>query len=327
MAGADHESDGVGVVFPGQGVQRTGMAQDFHDAFAEARAVFDEAGDALHLDVARLCFEPDDRLDLTEFAQPAIVTAEVAMVRVLTGHFGLAATVHGGHSLGEYSALVAAGAVPLTDAVELVRERGRLMQAAVPAGRGSMKAVVQRGLDVEALEAALTGVAVDIANHNSPDQVVLSGLTADVDEAAGRLREVPGFERARALPLNVSAPFHSRLMAPAENAFRPLLAERAPGWNGAAAAAVTSNTTGGFHAGDADALVDALARQISAPVRWLDNMRVLVARCRRIIEVGPGKPLRAFFAALEKAGGAGTEIGVITSLDTAESTLGPPSSD
>lgn len=322
MAGRRQPAGGAPVpslVFPGQGVQRAGMARDFYDRFAEARTAFEEASDAVGLDVAALCFEPNERLDLTEFAQPAIVTAEAAMTRVLAGPFGVEAGHFGGHSLGEYSALVAAGVIALGEAVRLVRERGRLMQEAVPVGRGAMKAVVQRGLDAAALAAELTGLDVDVANHNSPDQVVISGPVDALDEAVGRLRAAPAFARARALDLRVSAPFHSRHMEGAAVRFRPLLQASAAAWDVEHAPLVTSNTTGGFHRPDRDALVDALARQIVAPVRWLDNMRALAACSGDIVEVGPGKPLRAFFARLD------VDVTAVTDVASAEAALGPPS--
>jgi [acyl-carrier-protein] S-malonyltransferase/trans-AT polyketide synthase/acyltransferase/oxidoreductase domain-containing protein len=286
------------LAFPGQGTQRTGMARDFHDACTAARDVFTAASDALHLDVAALCFEPDPRLELTEFAQPAIVTAEISMLAALRSELGLAACVYGGHSLGEYTALVAAGVLDVGAAVSLVRERGRFMQEAVPVGEGSMVAVVQPALDLAALVAGLTGSGVDVANVNSADQVVLSGRKNDVDEAAKRVRTIAGFERARCLPLKVSAPFHSRWMQPAAERLRPLLVASSASWHGAGAAVVTCNLTGGMHDGDAEQIVERLAGQVTAPVRWLDNMRALAARADRVIELGPGKPLRAFFSSI-----------------------------
>jgi [acyl-carrier-protein] S-malonyltransferase/trans-AT polyketide synthase/acyltransferase/oxidoreductase domain-containing protein len=274
------------------------MARDFNLASSAARDVFTAASDALHLDVAALCFEPDPRLELTEFAQPAIVTAEIAMLAALHSELGLAACAYGGHSLGEYSALVAAGVLDVGAAVTLVRERGRFMQEAVPVGEGSMVAVVQPGLDLAALVAGLTGSGVDVANVNSADQVVLSGRKTDVDEAAKRVRSITGFERARCLPLKVSAPFHSRWMQPAAERLRPLLVASSASWHGAGASAVTCNLTGGMHEGDAEQIVERLAGQVTAPVRWLDNMRALAARADRVIELGPGKPLRAFFSSI-----------------------------
>jgi [acyl-carrier-protein] S-malonyltransferase len=288
----------IALAFPGQGTQRTGMARDFHDACREARDVFSAASDALHMDVAALCFEPDPRLDLTEFAQPAIVTAEIAMLAALRRELGLDACVFGGHSLGEYSALVAAGVIGIAAAVTLVRERGRFMQEAVPVGEGSMVAVVQPDLDLATLVRTMEECGVDVANVNSSDQVVLSGRKNDVEEAAKRVRTIAGFERARCLPLKVSAPFHSRWMQPAAKRLRPLLVESAERWLPAGATSVTCNLTGALHDANATAIVERLAGQVTAPVRWLDNMRVLAERADRVIELGPGKPLRAFFSSI-----------------------------
>jgi [acyl-carrier-protein] S-malonyltransferase/trans-AT polyketide synthase/acyltransferase/oxidoreductase domain-containing protein len=288
----------IAIAFPGQGTQRTGMACDFHVASDVARDVFAAASDALHLDVAALCFEPDSRLDLTEFAQPAIVTAEIAMLAALRREFGLTACVYGGHSLGEYSALVAAGVLEVGAAVALVRERGRFMQESVPVGEGSMVAVIQPDLDLAGLVAGLAGSAVDVANVNSADQVVLSGRKNDVDEAAKHVRTIAGFERARCLPLKVSAPFHSRWMQPAADRLRPLLVASSASWRAATAPTVTCNLTGGMHDADASGIVERLAGQVVAPVRWLDNMRALAVRADRVIELGPGKPLRAFFSSI-----------------------------
>lgn len=288
----------IAIAFPGQGTQRAGMARDFHDASPAARDVFVAASDALSLDVTALCFESDPRLDLTEFAQPAIVTAEIAMLAGLRTELGFSACVYGGHSLGEYSALVAAGVLEVGAAVKLVRERGRFMQEAVPVGEGSMVAVVQPALDLTALVSGLVESGVDVANVNSPDQVVLSGRKDDVDEATKRIRTLAGFERARCLPLKVSAPFHSRWMEPAAERLRPLLVESSTSWRSAGATAATCNLTGGMHDADTGAIVERLAGQVTAPVRWLDNMRALAERAERVIELGPGKPLRAFFAAI-----------------------------
>jgi len=288
----------IALAFPGQGTQRTGMARDFHDISRVARDVFAAASEALHFDVGALCFEPDPRLELTEFAQPAIVTAEIAMLAALRDEMGLETCVYGGHSLGEYSALVAAGVIDVGAAVTLVRERGRFMQEAVPVGEGSMIAVVQPGLDLDALLTAITPFGVDVANVNSADQVVLSGRKDDVDEAAKRVRTVAGFERARCLPLKVSAPFHSRWMQPAAQRLRPLLAESSSRWRPAGATSVTCNLTGGLHEADAGSIAERLAGQVTAPVRWLDNMRELSERADLVIELGPGKPLRAFFSSI-----------------------------
>jgi len=288
------------------------MGHDFCQRFAHSRLVFEEASEALGLDVAALCFDEDVRLSLTEFAQPAILTTEIAMLRGLAEAFGLEARRFGGHSLGEYTALVAAGVLPLADAVRIVRERGRLMQEAVPVGRGRMLAVIGRELDVAAVERAITGLAVTIANDNSPEQVVLSGLAADVGTAESRLAS---HEALRLVPLEVSAPFHSPLMAGIEPVFAAVLDASAQGWDAARAPAVTSNLTGGFHDADPAALRARLVRQISGTVRWRSNMAALADAATRIVEIGPGRPLRGFFKAV------GVTIESITDLRSASRLL------
>ena len=214
------ESMRTAVVFPGQGSQRAGMVKDFHEVSAEARSVFEEASDACGLDFQAICFGEDERLNLTEFAQPCIVTAEIAIFRAVRALHGLEGEIFGGHSLGEYAALVAAGAVSLADAVRLVRTRGALMQEAVPAGEGAMIAVIGKELTLETLEDRLEGLEVDAANHNSPSQIVISGKAHDVETGGERLSG----EGFRCVPLNVSAPFHSRLMRPIEPRFSEELA-------------------------------------------------------------------------------------------------------
>ena len=180
------ETGAVVAVFPGQGSQRAGMGRDFAAAFPASMAAFEEASDALGIDMTALCFGRDPRLNLTEFTQPALLTVETAMMRVLVGEFGFAPTLFAGHSLGEYTALVAAGVMPLGQAVALVRERGRLMQQAVAPGVGAMAAVTQRRIDREALLGCLDGLCVDLANDNAPGQAVISGLAGDVAVALDR---------------------------------------------------------------------------------------------------------------------------------------------
>jgi [acyl-carrier-protein] S-malonyltransferase/trans-AT polyketide synthase/acyltransferase/oxidoreductase domain-containing protein len=312
------DTQAIAIVFPGQGAQKPGMAKDFHDASAAARLVFAEASDALSLDAARLCFDEEEKLGLTEFAQPAILVAEIAMLAALRESHGLSAVAWGGHSLGEYTALVAAGVRGVGEASALVRERGRVMQEAAPLGSGAMLAVIARDLDAGALMPALAGLRVDVANLNSTDQVVLSGTVADLETARARLKDLDGFDRAKCIPLRVSAPFHSRLMRPAADRFRPLLTRASASWNPTPAGTVASNYTGAMHAEDTASIVDALVKQIDAPVRWLDNMRTLLDRCDRVIELGPGRPLRGFFGSL------GVKIDCITDLESAATVLGTP---
>lgn len=307
-------NDCCGIVFPGQGAQKVGMGADFHERFAVARNIFEEASDGVGIDMRTLCFEDAERLALTEFAQPAILTAEIAMLESLRAEYGLGSVVYGGHSLGEYTALVAAGVMRVGEAAALVRERGRLMQEAVPLGEGGMLAVIHANLDVDTLKTQLDGLRVDVANVNSADQVVLSGANEDLATAKDRVKAT--FERAKCLPLRVSAPFHSLMMSEAAEKFRPILVEASAGWVADGADKVVSNYTGTFHTTSGETVADALAHQIDAPVRWLDNMRSLLDCTDRIIELGPGRPLRGFFANI------GLEIECITSVETAAKVLG-----
>ena len=301
------------VVFPGQGSQRPGMGRDFDGRFDASRRVYDEASEALALDMRRLCFAPDSRLALTEYVQPAILATEIAMLRGRAEAFGMTAQRFGGHSLGEYTGLVAAGVIPLGDAVRIVRERGRLMQEAVPVGRGRMVAVIGQSLDGSVIERALEGLTVTVANDNSPDQVVLSGLGDDVRAAERRLAEGAAGAFLRLVPLDVSAPFHSPLMAPIEPAFAAVLASAR--WDTTNAPRVTSNLTGGFHGRDPAALRRRLVRQISGTVRWRSNMHALTDRPTRVLEIGPGRPLRGFFKAI------GVSVESITDVRSAERVL------
>ncbi|MBI5505358.1 MAG: ACP S-malonyltransferase [Deltaproteobacteria bacterium] len=304
------------IVFPGQGSQRPGMGRDFDARFDPSRRVYDEASDALGLDLRRICFDDaDERLALTEYSQPAILATEIAMLRGLAGEFGLVAGRFGGHSLGEYTALVAAGVIALSDAVRIVRERGRLMQQAVPVGAGRMVAVVAPALDRAAVTGALQGLEVAVANDNSPDQVVLSGRTGDVLTAESRLAGSAGGAAMRLVELDVSAPFHSPLMAAIEPAFAYVLESVDDRWDVSNAPSVTSNVTGGFHDADATSLRSRLVRQISATVRWRDNMQALVQQLGSVIELGPGRPLRGFFKAV------GVQVLSITDLRSAERAL------
>ncbi len=310
----EQNDDSTAIVFPGQGSQRNGMARDFYDADPDARAVFDEASEACGLDLTELCFNDDERLALTEFAQPALLSAEVAMSRVLENRFGLRAKAFGGHSLGEYTALVTAGVLGLGEAARVVRERGRLMQDAVPPGRGRMVAVFVRGLDTAEVERCTEGTASAVANDNSPEQIVVSGLAADVEIFEQRLAKTFPPKSFRVISLKVSAPFHCSLMTRIEPAFAEILGsvqlnatERA--------ASVTSNYTGGFHKPDGEDIRENLLRQISSRVRWRENMEALRGRCGRVIEVGPAPVLRGFFKA------AGLAIATVSDLPSAEKAL------
>jgi [acyl-carrier-protein] S-malonyltransferase len=263
------------------------MGRGFHDASAAARAVFAEASDALGLDVARLCFEgPESALQLTANTQPAILTASVATARAL-GERGIEPAIAAGHSLGEYAALVVAGALAFRDAVRVVRHRGEFMQEAVPVGTGAMAALL--GLDGPAAEAicgeAGGGEVVDVANVNSPAQIVVAGHKAAVERAVA-LAATRGGRRSVLLP--VSAPFHCRLMAPA--------AERLAGVLAAVPAAppripVVRNVDGGLTT-RAEDVVPFLVRQVTAPVQWVECVRRMAREGAAVfVEVGPGRIL------------------------------------
>ena len=314
----DVNQPNTAIVFPGQGSQRNGMARDFYDSDSAAQQAFEEASEGCGLDLAGLCFEGDRRLGFTEFAQPALLTAEIAMTRVLQNRFGLRAMAFGGHSLGEYSALVAAGVMRLGEAARVVRKRGRLMQEAVPVGIGGMAAVFVRGIDTAEVERCSEGTDVSVANDNSPEQVVVSGLSEQLDVFEKRLAEALAPKSYRVIPLKVSAPFHCPLMAAIEPAFAAVLhttelvaVERAT--------TVTSNYTGGFHRDDGANVRENLLRQIGARVRWRENMDALRGRCQRVIEIGPAPVLRGFFKA------AGLAIKTVSDLPGAEKALGEAS--
>jgi [acyl-carrier-protein] S-malonyltransferase len=275
-------------LFPGQGSQKVGMGRALHDGAAEARAVFAEADAALGYGLTKLCFEgPEDQLTLTANAQPAILTVSVAALRVLRARTALRPGAVAGHSLGEYSALVAAGALRFADAVRLVHLRGKFMQEAVPAGAGAMAAILGLGADEVAAvcrEAAGSEV-VTPANLNGGGQVVIAGDKAAVDRACLALK-ARGAKRA--VPLAVSAPFHCALMQPA--AVR-LSAELARVEFATPEVPVVTNVEAAPNR-DAARIAELLTRQVTAPVRWEESVQRLSALgIRRAVEVGAGTVL------------------------------------
>jgi [acyl-carrier-protein] S-malonyltransferase len=275
------------IVFPGQGSQAPGMGKDLAEKFASARQVFEEADDALGFAISRLCFDgPAEDLQLTENTQPAIVTVSVAAFRAMQDAGIGAPAFVAGHSLGEYSALVAAGALSLPDAVRTVRARGRYMQEAVPVGTGAMAAVI--GGELSEIERVCAEARDDqvcsIANLNSPNQAVIAGNTEAVDRAVELLSGVA----RKVVKLKVSAPFHCALMKPAQDRLASDLAELSfsepamPVVTNVDARATTSP----------DELREALVRQVSAPVRWVESMQLLVEQgIDTFVEAGPGKVL------------------------------------
>ncbi len=268
-------------------------------AFPVARQTFEEANDALGFDLAALCFEgPEEQLRLTEFTQPAIFTVSVAALRVLAAA-GVQADYFAGHSLGEYSANVAAGAIDFADAARTVRRRGQLMQQAVPAGEGAMAAIL--GMPVDAVIAVCkdvtseVGKPVEPANLNTPEQTVVSGAVAAVNRAMALATE-RGAKRAVALA--VSAPFHCSLMQPAQDALAPVL-DAIP--FSAAKAPVVVNVDARL-VSEPGELRHALVRQVTGAVRWTESMQLLIAEgVTRFVEVGPGKVLSGLLRQIDRS--------------------------
>lgn len=286
------------LIFPGQGSQHVGMGKELVQWSQAARDTFLEADDALGFGLSRLCFEgPEEDLRLTEKTQPSILTASVAAWRALGSEVDLAPECVAGHSLGEYSALVAAGSIDFADAVKTVRERGIAMQAAVPAGEGAMAALL--GMDREQIleiceEVSSGSLLVAAANYNAPGQVVIAGHRTGILSAIDLYRERGG---KRAVELPVSAPFHCALMEPAARRMEEVLRDiriDSPNTvliNNAEAVAVEKGTD----------VAPSLIRQVTSPVLWEDSVRVMVKRgITAFVELGPGKILTGLIKRIER---------------------------
>ena len=287
----------VAFLFPGQGSQSIGMGKELADKYLIARQTFEEADETLGYKLSQVCFEgPEDQLRLTEITQPAILTASVAAWRILNEK-GLRPSFVAGHSLGEYSAHVAAGTLSFAEAVRTVRNRGKYMQEAVPVGVGAMAAIL--GMEFEKVTAvcsdAAQGEVCEPANINSPEQIVISGHTAAVERAA-KLADERGAKRAKLLP--VSAPFHCSLMKPAQDRLSVDLASitfRKP------AVGVVCNADAALLE-DADRSRDALIRQVTGSVKWDQSMRALIAQgVQTFVEVGPGKVLCGLMRQIDRS--------------------------
>ncbi len=275
-------------LFPGQGSQAVGMGRALAERFATARETFARADEALGYSLSRLCFEgPEEELRLTANAQPAILTTSVAVLRVLREETALAPEIVAGHSLGEWSALVCAGALALEDAVRLVHLRGRFMQEAVPAGQGGMAALMGASPEqVRALcAAAAEGEVLSPANFNGGGQIVIAGSAGAIARA---IAQAKAHGAKRAVPLPVSAPFHCALMEPAAGRLAEELARvtvKDPG------VPVVTNVLAEPNR-DGSRIRELLTRQVTAPVRWEESVQKLAALgVRRALELGPGKVL------------------------------------
>ena len=286
----------IAFVFPGQGAQKVGMGRTLADTFPICRETFEEADAALGEPLSTLCFDgPDDRLMLTENTQPAILAMSTAVARLAVSR-GLTPAFAAGHSLGEYSAHVAAGTVSFADALRTVRRRGRYMQEAVPIGEGAMAAIL--GLDAEGVARACVEAAQDEvvtpANLNAPGQIVIAGHTAAVARAGERAKALGA---RRVMPLAVSAPFHCPLMKPAEERLAPelrALAAQNP------RVPVVANVDAEPKRTAADA-IDALIRQVSLPVRWEDVVKRLAAEgVTKFVELGPGTVLAGLIRKIDR---------------------------
>ena len=280
-------------IFPGQGAQAAGMGKDFYEAYPKAAEIYDMASDLLKLDMKALCFEENDKLDLTEYTQAALVTTCLAMEKVLE-EAGVKPDITAGLSLGEYCAIHAAGGMSAADAIRTVRERGILMQDTVPAGEGGMAAVL--GMEAAAIEEGLQGIeGVWIANYNCPGQIVITGRKAAVEKASQVLKEKGA---RRVLPLNVSGPFHSPMLEPAgeklletlnQVEFTPL---QIPYVTNVTAEPVT----------DIRLTKELLKQQVSSSVRWQQSMEYMLANgVDTFVEIGPGKTLTGFLRKIDRS--------------------------
>jgi [acyl-carrier-protein] S-malonyltransferase len=306
-------------IFPGQGSQAVGMGRAFSETSGAAKRVFEEANDALGFDLRRVMFEgPDAELALTATTQPAVLTASVAAAAACAER-GLTPGLAAGHSLGEYSALVVAGALPLADAVRVVRRRGELMQEAVPVGTGAMAAImgVAAGVVEQVCADAAQGEVVEIANVNSELQIVIAGHRTAVERAVALAKERGG---RKSVLLPVSAPFHCALMAPAAAGLAAALAGVRVS---DPAIPVVRNVDGSVTRRAAD-VVPLLLRQVASPVRWTDCVQRLAAEgASAFVEVGPGRVLSGLVRRIvEDARTAAVEDPA--GLDKALAALAPP---
>lgn len=281
-------------LYPGQGSQHPGMGKFLFDEFAEAKQAFEEASDSIKIDFKKLCFEGSETdLALTENTQPCLLLVSVASFRVLQRHVGFQPKAAAGHSIGEYAAVVSAGALSFSDAIQAVRTRGQAMQSAVPVGQGGMTAVMglnaQQAIDLcKKAEKESGDGPIQAANINAPGQIVISGKKSALDWAAANFKAewVPGAQRVKFIPLKVSAPFHCSMMKPAEEKMAQVLGDMQ--FNDAQFPIVQNVNAEPVTKG-ADLRLN-LVKQVSAPVRWVECVQSLLQTgATRAVEVGCGK--------------------------------------
>lgn len=279
-------------IYPGQGAQKAGMGADFYERSAGVRELFDKAGRMLNLDMKALCFEENDKLDLTEYTQAALVTTCIAMTRVIMDK-GLKPDITAGLSLGEYAAIAAAGGMDDLDAIRLVRKRGILMSNTVPAGEGAMCAVM--AMDSQKIEDVISDIQdVTIANYNCPGQIVITGRKSGVEEAACRLQEAGA---RQTVMLNVSGPFHSPMLKPAGDALAKAMDEIT--FHPLNIPYMTNVDAGKVE--DISRTKELLARQVYSPVHWMQSMENLIAGGIDIfVEIGPGRTLARFMKKINR---------------------------
>ena len=283
----------IAFIYPGQGAQVCGMGQDFYEQTETGKKVFDLATEILGFSLPELCFEKNDRLDITEYTQAAMVTTSIAMTKVLEEN-GVKPDVTAGLSLGEYCALYAAGVMSEKDAIATVRQRGILMQEAVPVGQGAMAAVL--AMDASAIEEVIADIdGGQIANYNCPGQIVISGKKEAVETACEKLKEAGA---KRTIMLNVSGPFHSKMLTGAGEKLGEVLASvevhkpQIPYVANVTAAYVT----------EADEVKPLLTKQVSSSVRWQQSVETMLADgVDTFIEIGPGKTLAGFMRKIDRS--------------------------
>lgn len=282
----------IAFLYPGQGAQKSGMGKDFYENSPLAKDIYDKASEALGLDMKALCFEENDKLDLTEYTQAALVTTCLAMTRAAE-EAGLKTDITAGLSLGEYAAIAAAGGMKDLDAIRLVRKRGILMQNTVPAGEGAMCAIM--AMEAEKIEQVIKDIeGVTVANYNCPGQIVITGQKASVEKAAEALKAAGA---KRAVMLNVSGPFHSPMLIPAGE---ELLSELEQVEMSLLNVPYITNV-GAKKITDISETKSLLAKQVSSPVCWMQSMEYLIKEgVDTFVEIGPGRTLAGFMKKINR---------------------------